>query len=124
MEIAFSGGEPCDVVQPADESDDDSSNPNDKKSYYEVCPSRQIPSPKVPGHKTSQLLTMTAMSHRHISIHFVIVQNSHCKAHFVLYKSLYGISKSDKKPPLGILCNKSQFSTVHLRIIPAVRFSF
>jgi hypothetical protein len=32
----FSGGEPCDVVQPADESDDDSSNPNDKKEYYEV----------------------------------------------------------------------------------------
>ncbi len=40
--IAFSGGEPCDVVQPADESDDDSSNPNDKKAYYEVWPWRQI----------------------------------------------------------------------------------
>ncbi len=48
MEIAFSGGEPCDVVQPADKSDDDSSNPNDKKAYYEVCPWRKIPSPKVP----------------------------------------------------------------------------
>ncbi len=37
------------MVQPADESDDDSSNPNDKKAYYEVWPWRQIVTNDLPS---------------------------------------------------------------------------